>query len=52
MIRTMEKEGRKEKAVKENLKVKVTKVTSPLAISKARRKDPLKLQEKEVWSEG
>ena len=45
MIRTMEKESRKEKAVRENLKVKVTKVTSPLAI-KARRKDPLKLRGK------
>ena len=39
MIRTMEKESRKEKAVKEKPKVKVTKVKSPLAI-KARRKDP------------
>ena len=45
MIRTMEKESRKEKAVKEKPKVRVTKVTSPLAI-KARRKDPLRLREK------
>ena len=43
MIRTMEKESRKEKAVRAKAKVKVTKDTSPLAI-KARRKD--KLQER------
>ena len=45
MIRTMEKESRKEKAVRVKVKVKVTKDISPLTI-KARRKDLLKLQEK------
>ena len=42
MIRTVEKESRKEKAVKEKEKVKVT---SPLA-TRARRKVPLRLPEK------
>ena len=42
MIRTMEKESRKEKAVKEKPKEKVIKVTSPLA-TRARRKVPLRL---------